>query len=163
MAGPSPFILSQRFSQLIGRKVTFVQKPLTLDGKIGQVYGIYSLQPLDSAIVVKSDLTLLGSLAGALVGLPDQAVKEHLQANPMEELMRDSMCEVLNVAAAAITTEGRAVFSKMVLDQHYLTGDAERVYKEPFHRAFFTVSIEGYTGGRFSIYAPFVPSKLIGR
>jgi hypothetical protein len=163
MAGPSPFILSQRFSQLIGRKVTFVQKPLTLDGKLGQVFGIYSLQPIDAAIVVKSDLTLLGSLAGALVGLPDQAVAEHLRVSPMEELMRDSMCEVLNVAAAAVTTEGRAVFSKMVLDQAYLIGDAEKVYKEPFHRAFFMVSIEGYTGGRFSIYAPFIPTKLANR
>jgi hypothetical protein len=163
MAGPSPFILSQRFSQLIGRKVTFVQKTLSMDGLIKQIYGIYTLQAIDSAVVVKADLPLLGSLAGALVGLPDQAVAEHLKVNPMEELMRDSMCEVLNVAAAAVSTEGRAVFSKMVTDKAYLTGQAEHVFKEPFHRSYFAVSIEGYQGGRFSIFSPFIPTKSLGR
>src|ERR1035438_8820853 len=43
--------------------------------------------PHETAIVVKADLPLLGSFAGALVGLPDAAVKEHLRATPLEELM----------------------------------------------------------------------------
>jgi hypothetical protein len=159
MAEPSSFILSQRFSKLTGRKVSFVQSTQAMDRKVGQIFGIYSLLPLESAIVVKADLPLMGSLAGALVGLPDQAVAEHLRTTPMEELMRDSICEVLNVAAAAVSTEGRAVFSKMVTDPLYLTGAAEKVFKEPFHRSYFVVTIEGYQGGRFAIFSPFVPSK----
>jgi hypothetical protein len=161
MAEPSPYILSQRFSKLTGRKVTFVQTTMALDKKVGQIYGIYTLLPLESAIVVKADLPLMGSLAGALVGLPDQAVTEHLRATPMEELMRDSISEVLNVAAAAVTTEGRAVFTKMVTDPAYLEGAAQKVYKEPFHRSYFAVTIEGYQGGRFAIFSPLIPFKRL--
>jgi hypothetical protein len=63
--------------------------------------------PNETAVVVKADLPLLGSLAGILVGLPDSAVKEHLAATPMEELLRDAVYELLHIASAVITTEGR--------------------------------------------------------
>jgi hypothetical protein len=128
--------------------------------KIRQMYGIYALLPYEFAIVVKADLPLLGSLAGALVGLPDSAVKEHLRANPLEELMRDAICEVLNIASAAVTTEGRAVFKKLVADPAAIDGVAGKVFQKPDHRSYFTVSIDGYQGGRFTILSPFVSIKL---
>jgi hypothetical protein len=40
MAQPVPFNLSQRFSQMIGRKVTFTQATAALDSKVKQAYGI---------------------------------------------------------------------------------------------------------------------------
>jgi hypothetical protein len=143
--------------------VTFVQSTLTPDLKIRQVYGIYTLSPQEAAIVVKADLPLLGSIAGTLVGLADQAVKEHLRVNPIDELLRDAISEALNVAASAITTEGRAVFDRMETDPAYIDGAAGKVLEEPFHKSYFTVSVEGYQGGRFSILAPFVPIKLVPR
>jgi hypothetical protein len=160
MPEPSPYLLSRCFSQLTGRKVTFVQAAVALDSKVRQVYGIYTVLPQEVPIVVKADLSLLGSIAGALVGLPDPAVKEHLWVTPMEELMRDAISEVFNVASAAVTTEGRAVFSKMVTDPAYIDGAAEKTFKNPFHRSYFNVSIEGYQGGRFNILSAFVPTKL---
>ena len=96
--------------------------------------------PMRRAIVVKSDLPLLGSLAGVLVGLPDSAVKEHLAASPVEELLRDAMYEVLNIASAVITTEGRAVFTKMVADPTFIDGAAGKLFKKPDHRSYFNVS-----------------------
>jgi len=60
MAEPTPYGLSQRFSRLIGRKVTFVQTTASLDAKVAQVFGIYSVLPQETAIVVKADLPLLG-------------------------------------------------------------------------------------------------------
>jgi hypothetical protein len=159
MPEPTPYSLSQRFSQLIGRKVTFVQTTLSVDIKIKQIYGIYKVLPQESAIVVKADLPLLGSFAGALVGFPDNVVKEHLKVTPMEELLRDAIYEVLNIASAAITNEGRAVFSKMVTDPAYIDGAAGLVFKKPDHRSYFNVLIEGYQGGKFTIFAPFAPPK----
>jgi hypothetical protein len=157
MAEPTPFILSRRFSQLIGRKVTFVQATATLDTKIKQIYGIYTVLPRETAIVVKADLRLLGSIAGALVGLPDPVVKEHLAAIPMDELLRDAIYEVLNVGSAAIATEGRVVLTNMVTNPTYITGAADEVLKKPGHRSYFNVLVDGYQGGRFTVFSPFVP------
>jgi hypothetical protein len=163
MADPSPYILSRCFTQLTGRKVTFVQTTLGPDLKTKQMYGVYNLLPDELAIVVKADLPLLGSIAGALVGLPDAVVKEHLRVTPVDELLRDAISEVLNIAAASITAEGRANFTKMVADPSYIDGEAGKVLAKPFHRNYFTVAVEGYQGGKFAILSPFVPTRLVGR
>ena len=55
MAEPTPFRLSQLFSQLIGRKVVFTQTTAALESKIRQMYGIYTVPPHEVAIVVKAD------------------------------------------------------------------------------------------------------------
>jgi hypothetical protein len=125
------------------------------------MYGIYTVPPHEIAIIVKADLPLLGSLAGVLVGLPDSAVKDHLLANPVEELMRDAIYEVFNIASAAIFTEGRAVFTKMVSDPTCIDGIAGKVLKKPDHRHYFNVLVDGYQGGRFTILSQFVPIKVV--
>jgi len=161
MAGPSPFLLSKCFSQLINRKVTFVQTGQALDGKTKLIYGLYSLSPIESAVVVKADLQLLGSIAGALVGLPDAVVKDRLKASPLDELLRDAISEVFNIASAAVSAEGRAVFTRFVTEAILIDGVAAKVFKEPFHRNYFTVAVDDYQGGRFSIFSPFVPTKAL--
>jgi hypothetical protein len=145
---------------LINRKVTFVQTGQSLDGKTRLIFGIYSLSPIESAVVVKADLQLMGSIAGALVGLPDQVVKEHLKISPLEELLRDAISEVFNIASAAVSAEGRAVFTRFETESIFIDGVAAKVFKEPFHRSYFTVAVEDYQGGRFSVFSPFVPTKL---
>lgn len=152
-----PFTLSRRLSQLIGRKVTFAPTAATPDTKAKQIFAIYTVLPIGSAIIVKADLRLLGSLAGALVGWPDPIVKEHLEVTPMEELLRDAIYEVFNVSAAAIGSENRAVFTKMVTNPIYIDGDAGTVLKSPGHRNYFNVSVDGYVGGRLIILSPFAP------
>ena len=159
MAEPTPFALSRRFTQLVGRNVTFVQTPASLDSKLTQLYAIYTVLPQETAVVVKADLRLLGSIAGALVGLPDPVVRDHLASNPMEELLRDAIYEVLNVAAASISTDGRAVFTNMVTNPTLIEGAAAETLKKPFRRSYFTVSIDGYQGGRFCILSQFAPVK----
>jgi hypothetical protein len=153
MSQPAPFSLSKCFSQLTGRKVTFVQAPAAPETKVNQIYGIYTVLPGGTAVVVKADNRLLGSIAGALVGLPDPVVKEHLATTPMDELLRDAIYEVLNVAAAVVATEGRPVFVKMVTDPSYIEGAAAEALKKPAHKSHFSVAVDGYQGGRFSIFA----------
>jgi hypothetical protein len=157
MAEPTPFALSKLFTDLIGRKVTFTQTTVAAETKVKQMYGIYRLLPGETAIVVKSDLPLLGSLAGVLVGLPDAAVKDHLAVTPVEELLRDAIHEVLNITSAVISHEGRAVFVKMVTDPMFLDGEAGKVFKKPDHRSYFNVLVDGYQGGKFTIFARFAP------
>jgi hypothetical protein len=161
MAEPTPFRLSQLFSQLIGRKVVFTQTTAALESKIRQMYGIYTVPPHEVAIVVKADLPLLGSLAGVLVGLPDSAVKDHLRANPVEELLRDAIYEVFNIASAAIFTEGRVVFTKMVSDPTCIDGNSEKALKKPDRRNYFNVTVDGYQGGKFTILSQSLPVRVV--
>jgi len=151
MSEPTAHALSRHFSNLINRNVSFVQAKSILENKVRQVYGIYEVFPGNKPLVVKADLSLLGSFAGAMVGLPDDEVKERLMVNPIEELLRDAMNEVFNVAAAVIASEGRAVFRSMTTSPLYLGPEAEQSVNNPLHRTFFDVEIEGYVGGKFFI------------
>jgi hypothetical protein len=161
MSEPTPYALSQLFTQLIGRKVTFTQTTAAPETKVKQMYGLYKVLPHETAIVVKTDLSLVGSLAGVLVGLPDSAVKEHLGVTPVDEVLRDAIHEVLNIASAVITTEGRAIFTKMVTDPALIDGAAGKVLQKPDHRSYFNVSVDGYQGGKFIIFAQLVPVKTV--
>jgi hypothetical protein len=161
MAEPTPFALSQLFTQLIGRKVTFAQTTAAAETKTKQMYCIYDVLPHATSIIVKTDLPLLGSLAGALVGLPDSAIKERLGVSPIEELLRDAIHEVLNIASAVVCTEGRAVFSKMMTDPASLDGTAAKLFKRPDQRTYFNVLVDGYQGGKFTILSQFAPVKTV--
>jgi hypothetical protein len=161
MSEPTPYSLSQHFSALIGRKVAFAQTTLSVDGKIKLMYGIYNVVPHERPIVVKAELPLLGSMAGALVGLPDSAVKDQLGKTPLEEVLRDAIHEVLNVASTVITSEGRAIFTKMVPEPAFIDGAAAEMFKKPDHRSYFNVTVDGYTGGKFQIFAKAAPIKTV--
>jgi hypothetical protein len=153
MSQPTPFSMSQLFSNLTGRKVTFVQSSAIANTKSNQIYGLYKVLPNNSALVVQADLALLGSFAGLLVGLPDVAIAERLVTKPMDELLRDAIYEVLNIASAVVAEEGRAVLGTMVYNQTYIDGEAGKVLIKPTHRSYFNVTVEGYRGGKFAIFA----------
>lgn len=147
---PEPILhrLTRHFTNLIGRKVTFAQATGASDQKTSSVYGVYKLVSSGGAVVVKADLALLGSFAGALVGLPDSEVKRHLASMPIEELLRDAMYEVLNIASAVVVVEERAVLTAMVTDAFYVQGEAAKILKSPSDKVEFNVTVDGYQGGR---------------
>jgi hypothetical protein len=41
----------------------------------------------------------------------------------------------------------------MELDQVYLSDDAQAAIRKPAQKNFFTVTVDGYQGGKFSVYA----------
>jgi hypothetical protein len=137
--------------------VTFAQASAIPETGTKQIYGVYTVLPNATPVVVKADLRLLASIAGALVGWPDPVVKEHLAVTPMEELLRDAISEVFNVASSGFQTEGRVVFTKMAFNTTYIDGTAGEVLKKPCHRSHFNVSVDGYVGGRLTILSPFLP------
>lgn len=151
MSEPNAFNLSRHFTNLINRKVSFVPARPGMEGKAKQGYGIYTVHPKKTPLIVKADLVLLGSLAGALVGLPDAEVKSRINSNTVDDLLSDSMHEVLNVASAMLPTEGRAVFKSLVTSTVYFSPEEERTLTAPLHRNPFSVEIEGYQGGFFSV------------
>ncbi len=153
MSEPTAHAMTQLFSQLMGRKVSFAQaKPATATN-VKQMYGLYTVLPNETVIVVKADLPLLGSFAGALVGLPQDAIKEQLAETPLSELLRDAIHEVLNIASTVVTNEGRAVFKKMAADPVYFDSLDAQFLQKPDRKTLFDVSMEDYQGGKFTIFA----------
>ena len=152
MAEPTPFALSRHFTGLINRGVKFAQSTAALETKVTKVYGVYVVYPEQTALVVKADLALLGSFAGALIGLPDPEVRQRVKSPVIDELLRDPIHEVLNVASAVVSSVGRAVFNSMTMNPIYVQGDAEKALNNPLHRSYFTVTINGYQGGRFCVF-----------
>lgn len=152
MAEPKPLVIAELFKGLTGRPVNFTQvlKPPATKSK--QAYGTYLIKPADTRRIVQLDLPLLGSFGGSLLGLPADAVKERLMADSCDEPLRDAMHEVLNVASTIVSIDNRAVFQSMFLN------DAPKTVLEsletPAFRSYFNVTVEGYEGGAFSIFAP---------
>jgi len=154
MAEPTPYVITQLFSDLVGRPVSVTQIPKAIPTKVKQMYGVYSIKPMNTPRVVQADLPLLGSFAGSLLGLPNDSVKERVAAATMDDGFRDAMHEFLNIASTIVSTEYRAVFQTMYNDPVYMTSDAQDVLKEPVYRNYFSIKVDGYEGGAFAILAP---------
>jgi hypothetical protein len=154
MAEPNVIAMSRLFTDLVNTKVLFA--PTRVPGKSTQkqMLGVYSVSLGDKPLVVSADLRLLGSFAGALTGLPDSAVTEHLAATSLDEVMRDAIHEVLNIASTVVTAKGRAVFRHMAAQAADIDLEARQVLNSPTLRHSYDVSIQGYQGGKFSILAP---------
>lgn len=154
MAEPKPFTIAQLFSGLSGRTVNFTQILKAPATKAKQVYGVYLVKPMDATRVVQLDLPLLGSFGGALLGLPASTVAERIAAPTLDEPMRDAVSEVLNVASTIVCIDNRAVFQTMHIGTEALPKPIAESLRNPAFRSYFNVTIDGYEGGSFSIFAP---------
>ncbi len=151
MTEPTPYAFSQLFSNLTGRDVKFALAPKPPVSKARVIYGVYTTVPSERAVVVKADLPMLGSLAGALLGLPDETAAERALQNPMDESVRDAMHEILNIASTALSTDGRVVFRHMAADPVYCTGEAADVLNKPDQKSNYNVTIESGSGGVLTV------------
>jgi|GEM_PF-6926977 hypothetical protein len=153
MKEPAPHILTLHFSHLIGRKVSFQPLPASFKSSGKSIYGIYKSFPSNIPIIVKADLSVIGSLAGALVGLPNDEVLRRIQQANLEEVLRDAIAEIFNVASSVIATESRAQFSEMAISESGLCEDIAAILSKPTHKYSFSVSVDGYQGGAFQVLA----------
>jgi len=151
---PSAVTISNHLTALIGRAVAVKPSAPFTTGSAKQLFGVYNLLPSESALVVRTDLALFGSMAGAMVGLPDSEVKSRLSTGSLDELMRDAIHEILNISSTVVTVEGRAVFQAMYTDPGYLNGEARLLLKSAAHSYYYAATVDGYQGGRFTILAP---------
>ncbi len=155
MAEPSSSSMAMLFSDLIGRHVTFCGQ-LDAPPTIGiQIYCVYLIKPMDSYRVIKADLSLLSSFAGALIGLSPEMIKEKVAEPRLDESLKDALGEVMNIASRIVTSEHRGVFKGMYGDPSQMPPDARSTLRDPCYSSFYKVTIDGYEGGAFSLLAPF--------
>jgi len=154
MAGITAFALSQLMTQLTGREVGFTLRLKPPPSKAKPVFGEYKILPLEQTLVVKMDLSLLGSFGGCLLGLPSETVVSRLKVTPVDEVLRDAMHEVLNVLSAALAGKNRVVLQKMQTDESLLSGAALDILRQPLVTSCFDVMMKGYGAGDFRVMAP---------
>ena len=153
MAEPTPLALASLLTRLVGRDVAFAQLTRPVPSKSKQVYGVYTTVPGGAHRVVQADLPLLGSLAGALVGLPPESIRERLASSEVDEMLRDAIYEILNVTSAVISPDARSVFQNVYTDPLHLPDEAADILRQPLYRSYFNVTVQGYTGGAFFLFA----------
>jgi hypothetical protein len=155
MAEATPFALTKLYTELLDRRVsvTDASDRASSDGR--KAYTVYDLAGRGSQVFLQVDFDLLGSLGGALAGIPDVIVKERLAAGAQDEPLRDAMHEVLNITSAAIT-EARAVLRSMELDEAKGRVMARELAGIRMVKSRFLVAIPGYTGGQMAFFSPFV-------
>jgi hypothetical protein len=155
MAEPSSSSMAALFSDLIGSHVSFSEQlhPIPANGE--QIYCVYLIKPMDSSRVIKADLSLLSSFAGALIGLSAEAIKERVAEAKLDEILRDALHEVMNIASRIVSIEHRAVFKGMYGDPGQLPPEARNTLRDPCYSSYFKVMVDGYEGGAFSLLSPF--------
>ncbi|MGA9671105.1 MAG: hypothetical protein WBQ94_17980 [Terracidiphilus sp.] len=154
---PEAHNLSKHFTHLVGRDVKFQKAGLAPDKGASWIYGSYEMvsadDPTDTkSLVVKADRDLLGSLAGALVGLPSDEVIRRLRSSSLDELLQDAIYEILNVAAGVIAPGYRTILAGMSVEARDVQGEASQVLASPSAKAIFDVVVQGYNGGRFRVF-----------
>jgi hypothetical protein len=144
-------VLSHHFTGLIGRSVSFTRVPPRRESQLRQVFGVYTNTSSAAPVILKSDLSLMGAFAGALVGLPGSEVRERIRGPEIEEILRDAIYEVLNVASSVIVAEGRTTLVSMATDLTQIGSEAQSLVAKPNHRIDFDVSLNDDDGGRFTV------------
>jgi hypothetical protein len=155
MMEPKPYDLSQLFSRLTGREVSFTLDPKPVDSKAAAVLGTYEELPEKKPVVVRADLAVMGCLAGALLGLPDGTAMERALESPMNESVRDAIHEVLNIASTALSGESRVVFQSMATESVYCSTQALAVLKNPDFKSYYKMAVSGGASGQLTIFARF--------
>lgn len=148
----SAFALTCLLSDLTGRKVQVVESDGEADARTPSCVGTYAVQPDGSSIVMKIDTLLLGSLGGALTGLPEPLVKQQV-ASGVDEMLRDAMHEILNITSSALTTEGRAVLKSIVTEKQQADTASHEAFRRSHTRVYYRATISGYPGGNIALYA----------
>ncbi len=151
MTETTPYVLSKMLTQLLARNVTVALQLKPSPSRPKLIYGVYQSVPQGETVVVKSDLALMGSLGGVLVGLPSDAVGDQIKAGQLGEALRDGIHEVFNITSTPLSVNGRIVFQTMHTDNTSLKGAARETIDSPALATRFDISLPGYAGGQFDI------------
>ena len=145
--------MSQLFSQLTDRHVSFTLEPNAALGKPPGVFAIYTELPENKPIVVRAERAAVAVLAGALLGMQDDLAIEGALKQPIVEGVRDAIHEVLNIASTALSTEGRVVFQEFVTDLTEIPQHAKPVLTNPTSKSTYRLAIDGTGRGIVALFS----------
>lgn len=152
MTEPVALHLSQFFSALAGKPVSFAFAGNVLPSQGACMYGVYASPAEDGPVVMRIGLKALALLGASLLGLPEDTAMERATATPTDEPMRDAMHEVLNIASTAIGGETRLVFQQMFRELSALPTEAANLVRSQGLRTSFRVAVDGVGGDTATIF-----------
>jgi hypothetical protein len=153
MREPSARSLSQLFSQLTDRHISFTLEPNAAAGKAPTIFATYSELPGESPIVARAERAMIAILGGALLGMPDETAIERALETPMNEAVRDAMHEILNIGSTALSTEGRVVLKGFVSDPLDIPHVERGVLSNPRSISTYRVAIDAKARGTFTLFS----------
>ncbi len=146
--------MSKLFTELVGLPVCFTEHLHAPLRSPKQIYCVYEVKPMKSIRVIQADALLLASFAGALIGLSPEVVKVRMATVSIDEGLKDPLCEVMNIASRIVSLQNDVVFKNLFRDSGGLPPEARYTLRNPCYCSHFDVTIDGYTGGAFSLFAP---------
>lgn len=153
MHEPSARSMSQLFSQLTDRHVSFILEPNAAAGKGPSIFALYTEFPDNNPIVAQADRATVAVLAAALLGMPEDTAIERALEQPLNEAIRDAMHEVLNIGSTALSTVGRVVLKDFVTEPVAIAQVGKAVMADPSSKSTYRVAIDGKPRGIFSLFS----------
>jgi hypothetical protein len=143
--------LSHLFTKMLGRDVKFNRIETRTESAAKQIYFVYNRFDQEVELVVKGDLPLLASFAGAFLGFQDSDVQSRISSSELDDVLKDAIFEILNMASSAVSHHGPAILSKMATSFDEIGKEAESMVASPHKREVYNVAVEGYKGGRLTV------------
>lgn len=145
MAEATAFSLSKFFSELTGQHVSFAIATNAPNPKGDSMYGLYHVVADASPMLVRMSLNSIALMGGALLGLPADLAIERVKAAQVDEQLRDSMHEVLNIASTAFSPDQRIVFKGMSRTVDVFPTGAKDLLQKASRKSSYRVAVNGNT------------------
>ena len=144
--------IADLFTGILGRKVTVATAaPMNLKAKSPRIYGVYRDREKPITCLCICDLPLSVYAAGAMLSFPVCTMNDSLRAGKIDEVLVDSVGEILNICAQLFNDYSRQVFHQLYTAPDGLPQDAESVLTAPAGRLDLTVSIPRLGSGQMAV------------
>jgi hypothetical protein len=150
---PATSVVAKLLTGIVGKQVTVAKaSPMDLKAKAPRVYGVYRDRQKPIICVCVCDLPLSVYAGGAMLTFPACTINDSLRSGSLEEGLRETMQEILNICAQFFNDYGRQVFKELQTSPENLSADVSQVLSAPAARMDMAITIAGYGSGQMAVF-----------
>ena len=142
--------ISRHLSLLVDRNVA-TKVVTVVDFSPETCTACYMLEPNLGNAVVQMDFHLMASLAGTMIGFVPAVTEAQIRTGELDENLTDASGEMMNVLAAAIVSEGRAIFKGLFRRRAECSAEAQELLLKGMLRLKLLVTPIGGKAGYMQI------------
>lgn len=150
---PTAIEIERHLHKLVHREVSCAAKPPKSPIK-PVAAGLYHGGDGRVIAACAADLPLAACLGACLSIMPSEVAQDAIRAGRLDEILAENFAEVLNVVSRLFTRplDGRVALLKAIVDPAAVPGELAPLATGT-KQALFSVEIEGYGSGMFSLWA----------